>query len=225
MTDLETVRAQHRVTAACRGRDAPTDTSDPFLQTSIRDAVTRRILGVIRAGAASMPRRSPGREAVLWDGDVPGLGLRARASGRRTWIVRRRVGNAFVKRTPSSADAMSVENAMAATMRRWRCRRCGSLGRRSSRTAPGVRSRQPRQRMRTTCSGPSPAFGNRRVGAVTARNVRNWFDDLSVTRAATCEPVVDGAVVPEEARQIFGAAAEGVEPLSRWWSTASRFAA
>ena len=64
MTDLETVRAQHRVTAACRGRDAPTDTSDPFLQTSIRDAVTRRILGVIRAGAASMPRRSPGREAV-----------------------------------------------------------------------------------------------------------------------------------------------------------------
>ena len=70
-----------------------------------------------------------------------------------------------------------------------------------------------------------PAFGNRRVDAVTARNVRNWFDDLSVTRAATCEPVVDGAVVPEEARRIFGAAAEGVEPLSRWWSTASRFAA
>ena len=154
-----------------------------------------------------------------------GLGLRARASGRRTWIVRRRVGHAVVKRTRSSADAMSVENAMAATMRRWRCRRCGSLGRRSSRTAPGVRSRQPRQRMRTTCSGPSPAFGNRRVDAVTARNVRNWFDDLSVTRAATCEPVVDGAVVPEEARRIFGAAAEGVEPLSRWWSTASRFAA
>ena len=58
MTDLETVRAQHRVTAACRGRDAPTDTSDPFFRTSIRDAVTRRILGVIRTGAASMPRRS-----------------------------------------------------------------------------------------------------------------------------------------------------------------------
>ena len=32
-----------------------------------------------------------GREAVLWDVDVPGLGLRARPSGRKTWFVHRRV--------------------------------------------------------------------------------------------------------------------------------------
>ena len=30
-----------------------------------------------------------------------------------------------------------------------------------------------------------PAFGDRRVDAVTAKNVRNWFDDLSVTRAGS----------------------------------------
>ena len=30
-----------------------------------------------------------------------------------------------------------------------------------------------------------PAFGDRRVEAVTAKDVRNWFDDLSVTRAGS----------------------------------------
>ena len=30
-----------------------------------------------------------------------------------------------------------------------------------------------------------PAFGNRRVDAITARDVRSWFDELSVTRAGT----------------------------------------
>ena len=30
-----------------------------------------------------------------------------------------------------------------------------------------------------------PALGDRRVDAVTAKDVRNWFDDLSVTRAGT----------------------------------------
>ena len=30
-----------------------------------------------------------------------------------------------------------------------------------------------------------PTFGDRRVDAVTAKDVRNWFDDLSVARAGT----------------------------------------
>ena len=30
-----------------------------------------------------------------------------------------------------------------------------------------------------------PAFGNRRVDAITARDVRSWFDELSITRVAT----------------------------------------
>ena len=49
-----------------------------------------------------------GREAVLWDGVVSGLGVRALPSGRKTWFVHRRVGDGFVKRTLSAADAMPV---------------------------------------------------------------------------------------------------------------------
>ena len=57
---------------------------------------------------------SPRREAVLWDGVVSGLGVRARASGRKTWIVQRRIGDALVKRTLSAAEAMTVEHARCA---------------------------------------------------------------------------------------------------------------
>ena len=56
----------------------------------------------------------PGREAVLWDGVVSGLGVRALPSGRKTWFVHRRVGNGLVKRTLSVTDAMSVEGARRA---------------------------------------------------------------------------------------------------------------
>ena len=61
-----------------------------------------------RARAFTAP---PGREAVLWDGVVTGLGLRARASGRKTWFVHRRIGNEVVKRTLAAADTMPVEDA------------------------------------------------------------------------------------------------------------------
>ena len=72
---------------------------------------TRKKITDARARAFTAP---PGREAVLWDVDVPGLGLRARPSGRKTWFVHRRVGNEVVKRTLSAADAMSTEEARRA---------------------------------------------------------------------------------------------------------------
>ena len=49
-----------------------------------------------------------GREAVLWDSAAPGLGLRVRANGRKTWIVHRRCNGSVVKRT---LDALTVEDA------------------------------------------------------------------------------------------------------------------
>ena len=61
-----------------------------------------------RARAFKAP---PGREAVLWDGVVSGLGVRALPSGHKTWFVHRRVGNGLVKRTLSATDAMSIEDA------------------------------------------------------------------------------------------------------------------
>ena len=40
-----------------------------------------------------------GREAKLWDSAAPGLGLRVRANGCKTWIVHRRCNGSVVKRT------------------------------------------------------------------------------------------------------------------------------
>ena len=142
-------------------------------------------------------KAAPGREAVLWDDDVPGLGLRARASGRKTWIVHRRVGSAVVKRTLSAPDAMSVEDARRTaralieeaeggdkvpasvpTMQTFGpAFLAGCAGRWKPKTRVGHAHNMQRFIL--------PAFGNRRVDAITARNVRSWFDDLSVTRAAT----------------------------------------
>ena len=58
---------------------------------------------------AFMP--ADGREAVLWDSAAPGLGLRARPNGRKTWIVHRRAGGSAVKRTLGALDALTVEDA------------------------------------------------------------------------------------------------------------------
>ena len=52
-----------------------------------------------------------GREVVLWDNAAPGLGLRARANGRKTWIVHRRCNGSVVKRTLGALDALTVEDA------------------------------------------------------------------------------------------------------------------
>ena len=52
-----------------------------------------------------------GREAVLWDSAAPGLGLRVRANGRKTWIVNRRCNGSVVKRTLGALDALTVEDA------------------------------------------------------------------------------------------------------------------
>ena len=72
---------------------------------------TRKAITDARTRAFTAP---PGREAVLWDGIVSGLGLRVRLNGRKTWIVHRRIGNTVVKRTLSALDAISIEDARRA---------------------------------------------------------------------------------------------------------------
>ncbi len=52
-----------------------------------------------------------GRGAVLWDNAAPGLGLRVRPNGRKTWIVHRRCNGSVVKRTLGTLDALTVEDA------------------------------------------------------------------------------------------------------------------
>ena len=47
-----------------------------------------------------------GREAVLWDSAAPGLGLRARPNGRKTWIVHRHCNGSVVRRTLGALAAL-----------------------------------------------------------------------------------------------------------------------
>ena len=213
------------MTAGYSGGDAPAGTFDPF-RTSIRDAVTRRVLSVTRIGDASRSRwstteaktegiercgreqQSPMRErAPLRRGRVPmrcsGMAscgdsdCAQRTSGRKTWIVQRRIGGTIVKRTLASADAMSVEDARRAARVLIAEAECGDgaamsvpmmqmfgpafLADCAERWKPTTRAAHAHNMQRFIL----PAFGNRSVDAITARDVRNWFDELSITRAAT----------------------------------------
>ena len=139
----------------------------------------------------------PGREAVLWDGVVSGLGVRALPSGRKTWFVHRRVDDGFVKRTLSATDAMSVEDARhgaraliekaegggsaAVSVPTMQTFGPAFLADCAERWKPSTRTTHAHNMQRFIL----PAFGNRRVDAITTRDVRSWFDELSVTRAET----------------------------------------
>ena len=128
---------------------------------------------------------------------MSGLGVRARASGYKTWIVQRRIGNAVVKRTLSAADAMTVEDARRAARVVIAEAECGDGAALSMPTmqtfGPSFLADCAERWKPTTRVGHAhcmqgsilPAFGSRRVDAITARDVRSWFDELSVSRAGT----------------------------------------
>ncbi|MXW90376.1 MAG: tyrosine-type recombinase/integrase [Rhodospirillaceae bacterium] len=150
---------------------------------------------ITTAGARAFAA-ADGREAVLWDSAAPGLGLRARANGRKTWIVHRRSGGSVVRRTLGALDALTVEDARHAA----RALFGGAEAHGTPAVVPTVRTFAPvfladcaeRWKPATRAAHADgmnryilPALGGRRVDAVTAKDVRNWFDDLSVTRAGT----------------------------------------
>ena len=141
-----------------------------------------------------------GREAMLWDSAAPGLGLRVRANGRKTWIVHRRCNGSVVKRTLGTLDALTVEDARHAARALLADAEAGN----APATVPTVRLFAPAfladcaERWKPTtrrahADGMNrfilPAFGEHRVDAVSAKDVRNWFDDLSATRAGSANRV------------------------------------
>ena len=174
-----------------------------------------------RARAFKAP---PGREAVLWDGVVSGFGVRALPSGRKTWFVQRRVGNGFVKRTLSAADAMPVEDARRAARALVADAECGDGAAVSVPTmqtfGPAFLADCAERWKPTTRAGHAhnmqrfilPAFGNRRVDAITARHVRSWFDELSVTRAATANRSLAVLSSPMMHAEDLGLRPEGSNP-------------
>ena len=137
-----------------------------------------------------------GREAVLWDSAAPGLRLRVRPNGCKTWIVHRRCDGSVVRRTLGPFHALTVEDARHAARAIIADAEAGG----AAAAIPTVRTFAPAfladcaerwkpATRRAHADGMShfilPGFGDRRVDALTAKDVRNWFDDLSVTRAGS----------------------------------------
>ncbi|WP_225010874.1 tyrosine-type recombinase/integrase [Novosphingobium percolationis] len=56
-------------------------------------------------------RKAPARHTTFWDTDVPGFGLRCRASGTKTWIVKYRERRMMRVRTLGSPQTVKVEAA------------------------------------------------------------------------------------------------------------------
>jgi len=137
-----------------------------------------------------------GREAVLWDTDTLGLGLRARPNGSKTWIVRRRCAGGVVRRTLGTLDSLTVGDARHAA----RAVIAGAESGNTPAAIPTVRTFAPAfladcaerwkpATRRAHADGIRrhilPAFGNCRLDTVSAKDVRIWFDDLSASRAGS----------------------------------------
>ena len=133
-----------------------------------------------------------GREAVLWDSAAPGLGLRARSNGRKTWIVHRRCNGSVVKRTLGALDALTVEDARHAARALIADAETGG----AAAAAPTVQTFAPaflvdcterwkpatrENYAHTVRRWILPAFGNRPVDTIGAKDVRPWHDDIAAT--------------------------------------------
>ena len=131
-----------------------------------------------------------GREAVLWDITAPGLGLRAQPSGHKSWIVHRRCNGSVVRRTLGPLEALTVEDARHAARKVIAEAEAGD----AVVTVPTVRAfartfladcaERWKPATRENYAGTVrrwilPAFGNRPVDAVGARDVRAWRDGLA----------------------------------------------
>ena len=116
-----------------------------------------------------------GREAVLWDSAAPGLGLRARPSGHKTWIVHRRCAGSVVKRTLGPLDALTVDaSAMSPTVRTFARTFLADC---AERWKPATRKSYAFNVRRWIL----PAFGERSVDAISAKDVRSWYDRIAAT--------------------------------------------
>ena len=164
----------------------------------------------------------PGREAVLWDSVVPGLGVRVRSTGRRTWIVHRRLRPGVIRRTLGTLDSLTVDDA-----RRAACALVEGAGTRGDGPPPLMRTFGPEfladcgeRWKRTTRVSHAynlyglilPAFGERRVDAITTRDVRSWYDEQAATRSASANRALAVLSSLMKHAEALGLRAEGSNP-------------
>ncbi|MCY4467748.1 MAG: tyrosine-type recombinase/integrase [Thiotrichales bacterium] len=164
----------------------------------------------------------PGREAVLWDSIVQGLGLRVRSTGHRTWIVHRRLRGGVVKRTLGTPDALTIDDA-----RRDAHALIAGVAEGGDTPAPLIRTFVPaflddcRERWKPATRASHaqnlhgqvlPAFGARRVDSITPRDVRSWFDEQAATRPASANRALAVLSVLMKHAEALGLRPEGSNP-------------
>lgn len=176
----------------------------------------------------------PEREAVLWDTTVRGLGLRVRPTGRRTWIVHRRLRGGVFKRTLGTFDSLTIDDARRGA----RALIAGTAG--GDAPAPLMRTFAPafladcgeRWKPATRASHAQnlrglvlPAFGTRRVDSLTPRDVRSWFDEQSATRPASANRALAVLSALMKHAETLGLRPEGSNPCRGLRRRKSRFEA
>ncbi|MCY4284263.1 MAG: tyrosine-type recombinase/integrase [Thiotrichales bacterium] len=177
----------------------------------------------------------PGREAVLWDHTMRGLGLRVRPSGRRTWIVHRRIGREVVKRTLGEVESLTVEDARIAAQTLLddiAAHRIVIVPRMRTFASTFLADGHPRWKPTTRVSHARnldglilPELGARRVDTLTARDVRGWFDALATTRPASANRALAVLSALMQHAEILGLRPQGSNPCQGLRRRTSRFRA
>ncbi len=151
----------------------------------------------VRLTDASLARLKPGRtEYIVWDKRMPGLGVRVRPSGHRSFVWHGQANGRAVRATVGPAALMTVEAARSACLALQSCKALpGTVDGRGSPGAPlfrvfatgdwlpaaGARWGSTRQRdvERILETQLLPAFGTLRLDRLRRLDVERWFDAYS----------------------------------------------
>ena len=155
-------------------------------------SVPRAKVGAVVLTDALVRRATPRgvSEIMLADARCPGLVLRVRASGARTWVLRRTLDGKQRRDTLGSAVTMDVAAARAAALRVLAAVEHPSpapAGPRLASFAPRYRATMAERWKPSTLvhfdtvlrAHLLPAFGPKRLDAITAADVAAWFYELS----------------------------------------------
>jgi len=143
------------------------------------------------------------REYILRDARQPGLGLRVRPCGARSWIMRQRIGNRQIKHSLGSYPAMGIKAArqtanallagdvkapdaasMAPTFEAFQVEYESKSAIRHK--PSGLRTYRSYMRLQLL-----PAFAGRKLDAITRLDVISWFQRYSATSPGGANRALD----------------------------------
>ena len=144
--------------------------------------------------AAISRLRPRARECAVWDTRVPGLGVRVRPTGGKTWVMLGDAEGRTKRVSLGPVSTMTVAEARRACLERRVNPETGKPAR-PTRAAPTFQAfvEGKWREAHFECCKPAtrktyswlldarllPAFGDRRLDRITSAQVRRWFDDFS----------------------------------------------